>query len=141
MRFTKLIMISALAAAISFSGLSGEVYAKNETTNKQQQKVVTENDIRTKYFPLFKQLESEAKSSLNKLVSDALSGKGSFSEIIAKGRQLREDITLKFNQLLEEMENELVAAGLNTDLVSEAEEEFSNQSLIQKEKIRKKFDQ
>lgn len=140
MKITKWAAVPVLIAAISLSGLSGQAYAKNEGASQHQQKAVTENDVKTKYFPLFKQLESEAKSSLNKLVSDALSGKGTPSEIIAKGRQLREKITLKFNQLLEQMKEELEVAGLKTDLVSEAEEEFSNQSLIQKEKIRKKFD-
>lgn len=140
MKFVKVAVVPVFAAVISLSGLSGEVYAKNEAASKHQQKVVTEKDVKNKYFPLFKQLEGEAKSSLNKLVSDALSGKGSRSEVIAKGKQLREEITFKFNQLLEQMKKELEDSNLKTDLVSEAEEEFSNQSFIKKEQIRKKFD-
>ncbi|MEW9671350.1 hypothetical protein [Ammoniphilus sp. 3BR4] len=138
MKIVKVALVPLVAVTI-ISGFSGAVYAKNEGNVSHQQKVVTENDVKNKYYPMFKQLEGEAKSSINKLVSDALSGKGNPSEIIAKGIQLRDEITLKFNQLLEQMKKELEDSGLKTDLVSEAKAEFSNQSLIQKDKVRNKI--
>lgn len=139
MKLVKLAAAPVLAAVISLSGVSGEAFAKQDDGSRNQ-KIVSEKDVKNKYFPLFKQLENEAKPKLNKLVSDVLSGKKSVLDAVTSGRQLRDEITLKFNELLGNMSQELENNGLENNLVTEAQEEFMNKSTLEKEKIRSKYE-